>query len=56
MQESFHSYHFFPNFLIHVIVFCNDVCAPFKLTFVDPKHALTSLMAYHVAFDMACPK
>jgi hypothetical protein len=53
MQKSFHSCQCVLVFLVHVIIFYNDVYAPFKLTFVNPKQTFTSLITHSVAFDMA---
>jgi hypothetical protein len=56
MQESFNFCYPFPNFLIHVIVFCNDVCTPFKQNFINLKHAFTSSIAYYTTFNISWPK
>jgi hypothetical protein len=42
MQKSFHSCQPLLVLLVHVIIFYNDVYAPFNLTFVNPKQTFTS--------------
>jgi hypothetical protein len=46
MHALSHSHLPFPDFFVHVMVFCNPTWASFTLTKVSPIETLSSLVAY----------